>query len=106
MAEGSDYIKILVEDPKIPGTRALGAETVAALVVAAHGAGLTTIAHVVSADTMTTAVRVGTNIVTHTAGLSDLGPPDLVALLAEREIDADSYLKAWVGDADPRQVTH
>ena len=26
--------------------------------------------------------------------------------LAVREIDADSYLKAWVGDADPRQVTH
>jgi imidazolonepropionase-like amidohydrolase len=59
VAEGSDYIKILVEDPKIPGTRALGAETVAALVAAAHGAGLTTVAHVVSADTMTTAVRTG-----------------------------------------------
>ena len=26
--------------------------------------------------------------------------------IAVREIDADSYLKAWVGDADPRQVTH
>jgi imidazolonepropionase-like amidohydrolase len=84
-AEGSDYIKILVEDPKIPGTRALGAETVAALVVAAHGAGLTTVAHVVSADTMTTAVRAGADIVTHTALTSDLGP-DLVALLAEREV--------------------
>jgi uncharacterized protein YbjT (DUF2867 family) len=23
-----------------------------------------------------------------------------------REIDADTYLKAWVGDADPRQLTH
>lgn len=39
VAEGSDYIKILVEDPKIPGTRALGAETVTALVAAAHEAG-------------------------------------------------------------------
>jgi imidazolonepropionase-like amidohydrolase len=85
VAEGSDYIKILVEDPKIPGTRALGAETVAALVVAAHGAGLRTVAHVVSADTMTTAVRAGADIVTHTALTSDLGP-DLVALLAEREV--------------------
>jgi uncharacterized protein YbjT (DUF2867 family) len=23
-----------------------------------------------------------------------------------REIDADTYLRAWVGDADPREVTH
>jgi imidazolonepropionase-like amidohydrolase len=85
VAEGSDYIKILVEDPKIPGTRALDAEKVAALVVAAHGAGLTTVAHVVSADTMTTAVCAGAGIVTHTALTSGLGP-DLVALLAEREV--------------------
>ena len=26
--------------------------------------------------------------------------------IAVRAIDADTYLKAWVGDADPRQVTH
>jgi uncharacterized protein YbjT (DUF2867 family) len=26
--------------------------------------------------------------------------------IAVREIDADSYLKAWVGDTDPREVTH
>lgn len=26
--------------------------------------------------------------------------------IAVREIDADTYLKAWVGDADPRQITH
>ena len=62
VAEGSDYIKILVEDPKIPGTKALGAETVTALVVAAHQAGLKTVAHVVSADTMTTAVRAGVDV--------------------------------------------
>jgi imidazolonepropionase-like amidohydrolase len=85
VAEGSDYIKILVEDPKIPGTKALGEQTVAALVVAAHSAGLTTVAHVVSADTMLTAVRAGVDIVTHTALTSDLGP-DLVALLAERGV--------------------
>jgi len=85
VAEGSDYIKILVEDPKIPGTKALGPPTVAALVRAAHDAGLTTVAHVVSADTMTTAVRAGADIVTHTALTSDLGP-ELKALLAERPV--------------------
>jgi len=85
LAESSDYIKILVEDPKIPGTKALGAETVAALVVAAHEAGLTTVAHVVSADTMTIAVRAGADVVTHTALTSDLGP-EFDALLAERSV--------------------
>jgi imidazolonepropionase-like amidohydrolase len=85
LAEGSDYIKILVEDPKIPGTKALGPETVAALVVAAHEARLTTVAHVVSADTMTTAVRAGVDVVTHTALASDLGP-EFDALLAERSV--------------------
>jgi imidazolonepropionase-like amidohydrolase len=85
VAEGSDYIKILVEDPRIPGTQALGAPTVAALVNAAHQARLMTVAHVVSADTMTTAVRAGADVVTHTALTSDLGP-EFDALLAERSV--------------------
>jgi imidazolonepropionase-like amidohydrolase len=85
VAEGSDYIKILVEDPKIPGTKALGAETVAAIVVAAHKAGLKAVAHVVSADTMTIAVRAGVDIVTHTSLTSDLSP-EFDALLAERPV--------------------
>lgn len=85
VAEGSDYIKILVEDAKIPGTRALAADTVGALVVAAHQAGLTTVAHVVSADTMTTAVSMGADVVTHTALTSDLGP-GFQELLAERPV--------------------
>ena len=84
-AEGSDYIKILVEDPKIPGTKALGAETVAALVGAAREAGLRTVAHVVSADTMATAVRAGADVVTHTSLTSDLGP-EFDALLAGRSV--------------------
>lgn len=82
VAEGSDYIKIMVEDPKIPGTRALGAETVAALVTAAHDAGLMTVAHVVSADTLRTAVRSGVDVVTHTSLTSELGD-EFDALLAE-----------------------
>lgn len=84
-AEGSDYIKILVEDPKIPGTRALAAETVAALVSAARAAGLRTVAHVVSADTMATALRAGADVVTHTSLTSDLGP-EFDALLAGRPV--------------------
>ncbi|MET7419020.1 amidohydrolase family protein [Dactylosporangium sp. NPDC005555] len=72
VAQGSDYIKIAVEDPKIPGTKALSPETVAAIAAAARTAGLRTIAHVVSADTLTTAIRAGVDVVTHTALTSRL----------------------------------
>lgn len=83
VAQRSDYVKILVEDPKIPGTKALAAPTVAALVAAAHDAGLLTIAHVVSADTMRTALRCGVDIATHTALTSELGA-EFDDLLAQR----------------------
>ena len=53
--------------------------------MAAHDAGLSTVAHVVSADTMTTAVRAGADVVTHTSLTSDLGP-EFDALLADRSV--------------------
>ena len=83
VAEGSDYIKILIEDPKIPGTKALDAARVAALVTAAHSAGRMTIAHIVSADTLLTALRSGVDVVTHSALTSDL-PAEVDELLARR----------------------
>lgn len=74
IAEGSDYIKIIVEDPRFPGTKPLQPETIAALVTHAHDAGLTTIAHIVSADTLRTAIRSGIDVITHTAVTAGLGP--------------------------------
>ena len=85
VAEGSDYIKILIEDPKIPGTKALDATRVAALVEAAHTAGLMTVAHIVSADTLLTALRSGVDVVTHTALTSEL-PAEVETLLARRPV--------------------
>lgn len=85
VAQGSDYIKILVEDPKIPGTKALDGPRVAALVEAAHDARLLTVAHIVSADTLLTALRSGIDIVTHAALTSDL-PAEVDALLAQRPV--------------------
>jgi imidazolonepropionase-like amidohydrolase len=82
-AEGADYIKILVEDPKIPRTRALSAETVAAIAAAARSAGLTTVAHIVSADTLRTALLAGADIVTHAALSTELDG-EFDRLLAER----------------------
>lgn len=84
-AEESDYVKILIEDPKIPGTKALEPPTVAALVDAAHDAGLMTVGHVVSADTMMIALRSGVDVITHTALTTDLGP-DFDAELAQRPV--------------------
>ncbi len=85
VAEGSDFIKILIEDPRIPGTKALDAARVSALVAAAHAAGRMTIAHIVSADTMLTALRSGVDIVTHACLTSDL-PAEVEALLVRRAV--------------------
>lgn len=85
VAEGSDYIKIIVEDPRIPRSKPIGAGTIAAVVTAAHAAGLTTVAHVVSAGTLRTAVEAGVDVVTHTALTSELGP-EVERLIAERPV--------------------
>jgi imidazolonepropionase-like amidohydrolase len=63
VAEGADYIKIAVEDPRQPGTAGLSAETVTALVEAAHARGLITVAHAVTAATYRTASV--SDVVTH-----------------------------------------
>ncbi|MCA2211311.1 amidohydrolase family protein [Jidongwangia harbinensis] len=63
--DGADYVKILVEDPKQPGTKALDRATVQALVDAAHRHGLTVIAHTVTGPTFRTAVDAGADVVTH-----------------------------------------
>ncbi|WP_374947297.1 amidohydrolase family protein [Agreia sp.] len=83
VSDGSDFIKIMVEDPHVPGAKPLAPEVIAAVVVEAHKAGLLTIAHVVSADTLRTAVRAGLDIVTHAALTSELGA-EFEQELAER----------------------
>ena len=85
VADGSDYIKIIVEDPRFPGAKPLRAESIAAVVAAAHSAGLITVAHVVSADTMRTAIASGVDIVTHTSLTRDLDG-DFERLLAGRPV--------------------
>jgi len=48
VADGADYVKVIVEDPRMPGTAALPGATIRAIVVAAHGAGLLVVAHAVT----------------------------------------------------------
>ncbi|GAA2362995.1 amidohydrolase family protein [Dactylosporangium salmoneum] len=85
VADGSDYVKIIVEDPRIPKARPLAADTVAAVVAAAHAAGLRTVAHVVSAGTLHLAVAAGVDVVTHTALTSGLDA-QTQRLLADRPV--------------------
>jgi len=61
----SDYLKIIVEDPRMPGTAALSPETITALVVAAHAAGLLVVAHAVTSTAMNFAANAGVDVITH-----------------------------------------
>lgn len=71
-AEGSDVIKIIIEDPRSPGANPLGTDTVAALVEAAHRVGYLTIAHIVSTSTLRSALDAGVDVVTHTPLSSEI----------------------------------
>lgn len=62
VAEGSDYIKIIVERD---GEDALGLETLRALIAAAHRHDRRTIAHASSHDAVAKAHRAGVDIITH-----------------------------------------
>jgi imidazolonepropionase-like amidohydrolase len=85
VAEGADYIKVIVEDPQSMGDAALDVATIAAIVEAAHQAGLKVIAHVTTLAALTTAVDTGVDILTHApinAGVDDT----LASSIAKRGI--------------------
>jgi len=63
--DGADYIKVIVEDPRIMGSAALDGATIAALVEAAHQAGLKVIAHVTTRAALMNAADAGVDILTH-----------------------------------------
>lgn len=71
-AEGSDVIKIIIEDPRFPGAKPLDTDTVAALVEAAHEVGYLTVAHIVSTSTLRSALEAGVDVVTHTTLSSEI----------------------------------
>jgi len=62
-AEGSNYVKIIVEPPQAPA--ALSADTVAALARVARAYGLTSVAHAAAYPAFVVAVAAGVDIVTH-----------------------------------------
>ncbi|MFI9811192.1 amidohydrolase family protein [Saccharothrix variisporea] len=85
LAEGADYLKIVVDDGAVHGTRlpALAPETVTAVVEAAHAAGLMTIAHAITAREVAIALDAAVDGLAHV--YADAEPEDPAGFeLAER----------------------
>ncbi len=126
-AEGSDYLKIIVDDGHVLGyTRpTLGPDTVAALIVAAHRHGLLAIVHALDAQAARLAVVAGADGLAHlpmdvvvdvefTRVLADRGvfvTPTLVALEAISghghgpAIASDPRFEPWLGSSAATMLT-
>ncbi|HET9229517.1 MAG TPA: amidohydrolase, partial [Thermoanaerobaculia bacterium] len=88
LAEGSDYIKIIVEDFSAYGatpTPFLSKETVAALVQATHSKGKLAVAHIGAASFARTTVEAGVDALVHIFA-DRVADADFVRLAAERKI--------------------
>jgi imidazolonepropionase-like amidohydrolase len=63
---GADYIKIVLDDPDIPGAGIMTQETIAAVAQAAHESGRHLIAHAVASASFKLALENGVDVITHT----------------------------------------
>ncbi|HLJ34668.1 MAG TPA: amidohydrolase family protein, partial [Ktedonobacteraceae bacterium] len=98
VADGADYIKVIVEDPRIMGSAALDVATIAAIVEAAHQAGLKAIAHVTTLAALTNAADAGVDILTHVPIDADVDEKLAVAI-AKRGIVSVPTLTMMRGTA-------
>ena len=65
VAEGSDYIKIIVEDPSIMGAAALDGPTISAIVRCAHDRHMRVYAHVTTTPAVQLATDANVDVLTH-----------------------------------------
>lgn len=65
VADGADYIKVIIEDPAVAGGAILDVHRVRALVVAAHARSLRVIAHVTTLRSIQLALEAGVDVITH-----------------------------------------
>ncbi|MFI5709582.1 amidohydrolase family protein [Kribbella sp. NPDC051620] len=79
VADGSDYLKLVLE---APGEGGPDQATAAALVVAAHDAGLLTVAHAATVGAYDVAIAIGVDVVTHVPFREQLRPDQVEALAA------------------------
>ncbi|MQA96376.1 MAG: amidohydrolase family protein [Streptosporangiales bacterium] len=84
LSEGSDYLKILVDDGSTVGmpTPSLSAETLRALVAAAHDRERLTVVHALTAESARLAARAGADVLGHL--FVDRPAPGLAAELSSR----------------------
>ncbi|WP_188192960.1 amidohydrolase family protein [Nonomuraea sp. SYSU D8015] len=85
-AEGSDYLKILLDDGSTTGmpTPSMAGETAAALAAAAHDRGRLVVAHALTAETACQAVRAGADVLGHV--FVDRPDPSLAHELGETAV--------------------
>ncbi|WP_101783328.1 amidohydrolase family protein [Nonomuraea indica] len=91
LAEGSDFLKIVLDDGRTAGLDlpVMPPEVVAALVGAGHAAGLKTIAHVATAHDTAVALDAGIDGLAHVFHHSEPGDPaveDLAARIAAQQV--------------------
>ena len=93
VAHGADYLKMYLEDPAWYGMPALSADTVRALVAAAHASGILAVAHADSAAMARMFIQAGGDGLAHVLG--DLGlTPAFLADLHRRPAFAVATLRA------------
>ncbi|MBE3014399.1 amidohydrolase family protein [Microbispora sp. NEAU-D428] len=105
LAEGIDYLKIVVDDGSAAGLDlpVLGPDVVAALVEAGHAAGLATIAHVATVRDATVAIEAGVDGLAHVVHDAPPGDPAVEKLAAQAAargvfvVSTLSYIEAITG---------
>ncbi|OPG06651.1 amidohydrolase family protein [Microbispora sp. GKU 823] len=105
LAEGIDYLKIVVDDGSAAGLDlpALGPDVVAALVEAGHAAGLAAIAHVATVRDAAVAIEAGVDGLAHVVHDARPGDPAVEKLAAQAAangvfvISTLSYIEAITG---------
>lgn len=102
---GSDLIKIIIEDPNATDVPALDIPTITALVDGAHRRGLLVVAHVVTADAFVRGLDGGVDILTHTP-LDRPLPDETVARMLEQQTVASPTLVMMAVMARARLGAH
>jgi imidazolonepropionase-like amidohydrolase len=84
-AGGADYIKVILEEKKIPGQVEFDEDVLAALVSRAHSKGKKVIAHSVSPSNFVSAANVEVDVITHIPFFRTL-PNEVIDLLAKKHL--------------------
>lgn len=98
VVEGCDFVKIIIEDPEEKGAAALSAETIAALVTAAHLAKFLTIAHASSGAAVQLGIDAGVDVLTHVP-LRTPVTPEQIAEIRDRGVAVVPTLVMMAGIA-------